>query len=161
MSHVEPQQPVYFQSLCESAYSSSAHPRAALLNSATQRCLFYDDAVMTVPCQYNSPGIPMCIPMSLQLTGNPHVHPCISPDTSVTAPWRLSVWLVSIQAIRAMSASVAILAVKTLGSTSRACPAGQGASMASSTTRAAYSWQLQERDRDSAAAYVLPLSNCK
>ncbi len=63
--------------------------------------------------------------MSVQVTGNPHVHPhvhpCISPDSSVTAPSRLSVSPVGVQAIRAMSASVAILAIKTLGSTLRAC----------------------------------------
>jgi len=47
MSHVEPQQSVCFQSLVVSAQSSSAHLRSALLNSATERCTPYDDALMT------------------------------------------------------------------------------------------------------------------
>ena len=73
MRHVEPQQPVRFHGLIVSAQSSSTHLRSALLSSGTEHYLLHDDAVMTVL-------------MSVQYTGNLAVPPCISPDSSVTAP---------------------------------------------------------------------------
>jgi len=88
--------------------------------------------------------------MSEQLTGIPHVHPCLSPDSSVTAPCRLSALLVGLQKL-----DVCKCCHNGNQNSLESTSAGQGASMASSTVIAIQTWQLQERDTRSAAAYVV------
>ena len=87
------------------------------------------------------------------------MHSCISADSSVTAPCRLSPLPLVVQVIRVMSANAAIVAIRTFGTILIARQ--QGASIASNTARAIQTWQLQERDRGSAADDVLSISNCK